>query len=369
MIEASPPTARAHPPLAGSAAGPSSPGPVRWVNPSQDSDWDARVSLHPHPSFFHSAAWARVLESTYGFKPVYFARDEPDHGRTLWPLMEVESWLTGRRGVALPFTDDCAPLWRGPDAGRDLVKSVIEFGRGRGWKHVEFRGGTELFEGVTPSLSFHGHILDLSGDEAVRFARLESSVRRAIRKAEKEGVVVEVHRSLEAVEAFYALHCATRKKHGAPPQPFAFFRNIHEHVLARNLGMVALAKYQGNPIAANMYFQAGSEAIYKFGASAERFLHLRGSNLVMWEALKWHARNGARTMNLGRTSLANEGLRRFKLGWGGAEHRIDYFKHDLQTNRYVRDRDGATGWRNRIFSRLPIPVSRWIGARLYRHAA
>ena len=45
--------------------------------------------------------------------------------------MEVDSWLTGRRGMALPFTDACAPLcrfrtefealfktrWIGPGAG------------------------------------------------------------------------------------------------------------------------------------------------------------------------------------------------------------------------------------------------------------
>ena len=364
MIEASLPPVPNRPPLPACAARPPGAGLVQWVNPAQDPDWDARMAVHPGHTFFHSAAWARVLQSTYGFKPVYFTRDEPDGGRTVWPLMEAESRLTGRRGVALPFTDDCAPLWSGPDGSRNLVQSVIEYGRGRAWKHVEFRGGGEWFAGVSPSLSFHGHVLDLSGDEGALFARLESSVRRAIRKAEKEGVVVEFARSREAVETFYALHCETRKKHGTPPQPFEFFRKIHEHILARNLGMVALARHQGKPIAANMYFCAGSEAIYKFGASDERFLPLRGSNLVMWEAIKWHARAGARTMNLGRTSLANEGLRRFKLGWGSAEHRIDYFKYDLRTNRYVQDRDGATGWRNRVFSRLPVPLLRWIGARV-----
>ena len=278
-------------------------GSIQWVNPAGDPAWDARLARHEQHSFFHSAAWARVLEGTYGFQPLYLTRDEADEAPSLWPLMEVESWLTGRRGVALPFTDDCAPLFSRRNPPGELVQKVIDFGKARAWKHVEFRGGKELFEGVSPSVSFHGHTLDLLGDEPALFARLESSVRRAVRKAEKEGVTVEITRDLEAVRTFYALHCETRRKHGTPPQPFGFFARIHEHIMSRNLGTVAVAKHLGNPVAANVYFYSGGGAIYKYGASDERFQHLRASNLVMWEAIKWHARNGARhSMNMGRTS-------------------------------------------------------------------
>src|SRR5690242_11180914 len=79
------------------------------VNPLEDSSWDARLAATPGASFFHGTPWIRVLVDTYGFNPVFFVQGD-EAARSIVPLMEVDSWLTGRRGVALPFTDECAPL-------------------------------------------------------------------------------------------------------------------------------------------------------------------------------------------------------------------------------------------------------------------
>ena len=339
------------------------------VNPVDCPGWDALVMDHSGCSFFHGSAWARTLQSAYGFRPIYFTATAADGRSSILPLMEVNSWVTGRRGIALPFTDDCEPLYSDLRSIRRLIQAALEFGRTRGWKSVEWRGGRELFSEAPPSLSFYGHSVDLEADEERMFARLESSVRRAIRKAEKSGVTVTISQSLEAMRVFYSLQCQTRQKHGLPPQPFAFFQSIFAHILSRNLGMIAIARHQERPVAASVYFQLGARAVYKYGASDEAFQHLRGANVVMWEAIKWHARQGARTLHLGRTSLGNEGLRRFKLGWGAAEQKIEYVKYDLRQERFVTETDGATGWYNRVFKVLPTGLSRVIGSVLYRHCA
>jgi hypothetical protein len=339
------------------------------VNPVDHPGWDALVMAHPQGSIFHGSAWAKTLQRSYEFRPVYFTAGEADGRSAVLPLMEVDSWLTGRRGIALPFTDDCEPLYSDADTIRNLIQAAVKFGKSRGWKSVEWRGGRELFPEAPPSLSFYGHSIDLGPDEDRMFARLESSVRRAIRKAEKAGVTVEVSRSLQAMKVFYALHCRTRQKHGLPPQPFVFFQNIFEHVLSKKQGMIAIASCQQRPVAASVYFQFGARAVYKYGASDGEFQHLRGANSVMWEAIKWHARNGAKTLHLGRTSLGNEGLRRFKLGWGAGEQTIAYVKYDLRQDRFIVETDETTGWYNRVFNLLPVRVSRLMGAVLYRHCA
>ena len=283
--------------------------------------------------------------------------------------MEVDSWLTGRRGIALPFTDDCEPLYYDAAAIQRLIQGALKFGRARGWKSVEWRGGQELFGETPASLSFYGHTVELVEDQDRMFARLDSPVRRAIRKAEKGGVMVTISQTLEAMKVFYSLQCKTRRKHGLPPQPFAFFQNIFEHILSKNLGMIAIASCQQRPIAASVYFQLGTRAVYKYGASDEAFQDLRGPNAVMWEAIKWHARNGATTLHLGRTSIENGGLRRFKLGWGAGEQKIEYFKYDMRKDRFITETDESTGWYNRAFKLLPTGLSRLIGALLYRHCA
>jgi len=339
------------------------------VNPVGYPDWDSLLAAHPRHSFFHGAAWAATLQATYGFKPVYFTAGTAGGIVSILPLMEVDSWLTGRRGIALPYTDKCEPLVADPASMRNLIEAAMAFGRMRGWKSVEWRGGRELFAEAPASLAFYEHNLVLEPDADLMFARLDSSVRRAIRKAEKSGVTVMVSQSLEAMKVFYLLQCKSRRKHGLPPQPFIFFRNIFEQILSKNQGMIAIASSQQRPVAASVYLQMGTRAIYKFGASDDVFQHLRGPNLVMWEAMKWLSRHGATTLNLGRTSLANEGLRKFKLGWGATEEIIAYVKYDLRKHVFVTETDGTSGWYNRVFKVIPSEISRLAGALLYRHCA
>jgi hypothetical protein len=79
------------------------------------------------------------------------------------------------------------------------------------------------------------------------------------------------------------------------------------------------------------------------------------------------AEEGLSTLNLGRTSLSNEGLRRFKLGLGAVEKKLQYAKYDFSSRQFVADVDRAHGWFNRVFSRLPLPILRLAGAALYPH--
>jgi len=342
---------------------------IQRINPVGYADWNALIASQPKHSFFHTSEWAKVLADTYGYTPVNFAAGETGSLCSLLPLMEVDSWLTGRRGIGLPFTDDCEPLGADAAVFQKLFTSAVEFGKSRNWKYIECRGGRELFGEVPASLLFYGHGLDLTAGEDGLFSRLESSVRRAIGKAEKAGVTVQILRSAEAVRIFYSLHCRTRKKHGLPPQPLKFFLNIHRHILSHDLGMVILARHHGRPIAASIYVNFGDQAIYKYGASNEAFQNMRGSNLVMWAAIKEYVRRGAKHLDLGRTSVGNAGLRKFKLGWGAKEHKIEYVKFDLRKNEFVTDADETSGWHTRIFRRMPVFLSRLIGAGLYKHWA
>ena len=342
---------------------------VHRISPLEISNWDARLSSRPGFSFFHGAAWARVLVETYGFTPFYLATGPAAVPESVLPMMEVDSWLTGRRGVALPFTDECAPLTPSRAEHEKLFQSAVTLGRERGWKHIECRGGRELFGEVTAALSFYGHRLALEPDEEKMFGRLEGSVRRAIRKSQKDGVTVELSPALDAVRIFYRLQCATRKRHGLPPQPFEFFVNIHRHVLSQNQGIVAVARHHGQAVAAAVYFFLGSRAIYKYGASDLARQELRANNSVMWEAIRWLAQRGATQLHFGKTARANGGLRRFKLAWGATEETLDYVKYDLRKNQFVTDTDAVSGWHNAVFRSLPAGLARTAGNLLYKHWA
>jgi hypothetical protein len=336
------------------------------LDPLNYPGWDSLLSAHGHASFFHSLAWARVLHDTYGHRPTYICRIADSGLRALLPIMEVSSWFTGRRGVSLPFTDVC-PALKSTPADHTLYNVALESGRERGWRYFESRNNNDDWPEAQPSVSFYGHAIDLQGGPEAVFKRFSSALRRGIRKAQDQGVQIEFDTRPETIALYYSLHCRTRRKHGVPPQPFRFFENIGRHVFRAGQGFLAVARLASKPIAAAVFFHHQGQAFYKFGASDYRLQHLRPNNLLMWESMKRFAAQGFESVHLGRTSLSNEGLRRFKLGLGAAEQPIRYAKYDLKREAFVRDIDRSEQPIKRLFGYLPSSLFRLVGRLLYPH--
>lgn len=340
---------------------------LRVVDPTEWPGWDDALLSFDNHSIFHTTHWARVLVEAYGYRPRYFVALGNGVPRALIPVMEVSSLLTGRRGVSLPFTDSCEPLAQDDATLRELNGFVVQYGREAGWKSIEWRGGEGLFPNEKVSSLYYQHTIALPAQAGELESGLRSSTRRNIRKAEREGIEVQVSRSYEAVEAFYRLNCMTRRHHGLPPQPIHFFRKIFEHIISRDRGVVVLGLHRKQVISACVYLHFGANAIYKYGASDRRFQNLRPNNLVMWEGLRWCQSRGFRRLSLGRSEPENSGLLQFKRGWSGQEGFLHYRRLDFHTRRFVEDRVHAAGTVSRILRAAPIPLLRLIGAVLYRH--
>jgi hypothetical protein len=387
---------------------------IQIIDPTRFPSWDSMLFRTPGATFFHGSAWARVLSESYGYTPLYFSVIDGEKLHALVPMMEVNSFLTGKRGVSLPFTDYCDPLIdksvESPDRA-EMFHKIVGFGKKRGWKYIELRFGGEYLRnqdsapstqdsgrpsllpapcsplpasmsGVllaprssflapvpapSPFVTYLGHTMDLARGEKVLQAALRDSTRRNIRKAAARGLDVRITHDLEGIREFYRLHCLTRKLHGLPPQPFSFFKKIHERVISTGQGFVVLASRGGKNIAGSVFFYFGERALFKYGASDRKYQDLRANNLVMWEAVKWFAERGFKTLCLGRTDMENEGLRQFKNGWGAGENQIQYFKYDLRQDAFIAARPKGKPAYTSLFRATPIPVLNVIGSLVYRH--
>lgn len=337
------------------------------LNPLGYPRWDELLINCPEATFFHSSHWARVLHEAYGYEPCCAASIENNHFTALLPCMEVRSPFTGKRGVSLPFTDYCVPLLPDGMNFREMLQTLVEHGRKSAWRSLELRTGSTLPADAPASSTWRHHALGLSKGETALFKGLRESTRRNIKKSEKSGVEVREETSKDAVQDFYRLNCLTRKLHGLPPQPHRFFDKLQEHVLAKGHGMIVSASYRGKVIAGSVFLHFRDKAVYKYGASDRQHQHLRASNLVMWEAIRWYARQGFRTLSFGRTEPENEGLLQFKRGWGAREEMISYVKYDLKHSTFIKEQPKVTGFHNRIFAAMPMPLLRVAGELLYRH--
>jgi hypothetical protein len=340
---------------------------MRIFDPVRDPAWDHLVALHCDACCFHTSAWAKVLQQSYNHQPFYLQFSHRRRLVALIPLMEVRSLFTGRRGVCLPFSDACEPLVFDPEAVGLVKDRLIRFAHERCWKYVEIRGGKSFPLASSSTAKFYGYRLDLRGGAKELISRFASPVRRAIRKAERNGVSAEIVRNRQAIADFYRLHAQTRRRHGLPPQPASFFLNIYEQIIKPGLGFVVIAQQRSHPIAAAIFFRFGKNALYKYGASDKKFQELRANNLVMWQGIQFLARNGAEQLHFGRTECKNDGLRRFKLSWGAEEETIDYFRVDPSTRKCLVAPSSGSGFHNKVFARLPLAVNRLAGSMIYPH--
>jgi hypothetical protein len=337
------------------------------INPLEYPNWDELLLTNGDYSFFHSSSWARVLCESYKYKPLYFTSIDNGKLSDLIPVMEVRSPLTGRRGVSLPFTDYCQPIASDKSHFQEIIDNLIKYGKNAGWKYIEWRGAENYFQDITHSSFYYGHTLDLTQNEQELLSSFRSSTKRNIKKAIKEGVNIKISNSLESIKAFYRLNCITRKHHGLPPQPYYFFKKIYEHIISKKKGFVVLASFRKRTIAGAVYFYFGEKVIFKYGASERAYHHLRPNNLIMWEAIKWYARNGFKTFSLGRAEPENEGLLQFKQGWGTTENIIRYYKYNFKKSSFISERSKLTGFHNKVFNVTPIPVLKLVGSMLYKY--
>jgi len=82
---------------------------IEIINPIEYPDWDDLLLTSDQSIFFQTSAWARVLCESYNYTPLYFITKENDRLSSLIPVMEVKSFLTGKRGISLLTTAPLSP--------------------------------------------------------------------------------------------------------------------------------------------------------------------------------------------------------------------------------------------------------------------
>jgi hypothetical protein len=340
---------------------------VRIIDPRRAEWWDPLIQADPRATIFHSSSWARVVADTYGYMPRYLAAESAS-GWCVVPVMEVKDILRRRRGIGLPFSDAVPVLGDRGALRAETLEALVDYAERRRWQSVEIRDELHGITGAGEMTRYVHHQVKLDGGIDAVAGSLHDAIRRNIRKAERSGVAVSHSRDSDAMEGFFRLHCLTRRKHGIPPQPLVFFRNLWKEIVEPGNGFVTSAFFQGRLISAAVFLLFGGTAVFKFGASVESRHPLRANNLVMWRSMQKCMEAGCRLLSLGRSDAHQDGLIRYKDGWGGEKRPCTYTVWGGH-GRSSTTRRIAGAAMTRVARRLPIPVLRLLGEIAYRHLA
>lgn len=341
---------------------------ARLIDPITDPDWLTFVDGSPTAGIFHHPRWLELLHAQYGYELRACCVGNGAEIEAGIPIARIESRLTGKRLVSLPFSDVCSPAFAagaGPTAWDSLGPALVEEAE-RAGLDLTVHAAVPNLPGAHIRGAYVRHLLPLAQDPAqVERRYSKSQIRRGIKKARREGLRSEHRTDRDALDAFYSLHLKTRRKLGVPIQPKRFIRRFEE-LFDEGLGFVSLIFDGQRPIAAGVFLTYKGTMTYKYGASDPASLGKRPNNLLFSDAIRWACEAGFRTLDFGRTDVDNKGLRSFKGAWGANELDLSYtYLSDSTPPHTATLRDRVMGG---VIRRSPAVVSRLVGEALYRHA-
>lgn len=344
------------------------------VDPLQDSRWEGFLQRHPQASVFHSSAWLEAVRRTYGYKPIAYTTAPP--GAALQNglvFCRVESWLTGRRLVSLPFSDHCEPLLDTAADPQIFLRALEqEFGHER-WRYIEIRpvnplvGATGLFHSASV---YCFHQIDLRPNLDTLFHNFhKDSVQRKIRRAEREALTYQDGRSESLLDSFYHLLLLTRRRHRLPPQPRQWFQNLIERF---GDGLkIRVASKDGQPVAGIITLRYKDTLVYKYGCSDAQFNALGGTHLLFWRSIQDAKNDGLCVFDLGRTDVQNTGLITFKDRWGASRSTLNYSRYTSSAHSSGVFKEAGEDWKLRLarhmLARAPISFLSAVGDIFYKH--
>jgi CelD/BcsL family acetyltransferase involved in cellulose biosynthesis len=332
----------------------------------KDERWLDFIASRSESTIFHHPAWMDTLAESYGYRPfVLAACDGSGQIKAGLPLMEVRSVVTGRRWVALPFTDYCMPLSSDREALGQLARDLGSLYQAGSVPKIEVRWELPARPAIQSQVAYHLHTLRLTSDPEVVMKGFKRTHRQNIGTAENRGVHIERGTDLEHLRRFYEMQVGTRRRFGIPVQPWKFFELLGKHVFARDLGFVLLAYADGQCLAGGLFLHWQQTLTYKYAASSDEGQEYRPNNLLSWTAMRWGCENGYTAFDLGRTGLENGGLARFKRGWGAEEQPLTYCT--LGAASPGTDDGRLMSYMETVIQRAPPWVCKAAGALLYKH--
>lgn len=189
----------------------------------------------------------------------------------------------------------------------------------------------------------HTIFVDLDKDQAILWAEMNKKTRNLIRKAEKNGISIEMTDNREDLERFAELYLETMKKNQAHNKyffPKHFFENTVT-LLDSNISLF-VAKLNNKIISAALFIHKYDYIHYHFSGSDKKYLKYAPNNLLIWRVILWAKEKGYKKMHLGGGSGKDDNLFRFKEGFSKDKKKFCtastiYIKDEYEKLCYLKD--------------------------------
>lgn len=349
---------------------------VSLIDPLRNHRWDRFVHAHPYGWITHLSGWKRVLDRNFKHMCGYYlALTSPDGGiRAALPIYAVQSWLTGRRLVSIPFASLCDPLVSEPYEMETLCDAVLRLAEQLGITRIEIRTAQAPHlldrERFRTDCGHKHHFIRLSGDpEEVRRRFHRSCVRQRILRAESSGLSIIRGRREADLMDFYLLHRVMRRKRGLPPQPYHLVKSLWQTFSGQGLAELLLCRKGAQTVAGVLLFTYKGRVSIEYSAMDAEHIDCSPLHFLLWNVIKEACRSGYQRFDFGQTKEQNKSLMDFKSHWGTEMLDLPHFLYpnDSALPSPLYNRLLARKALHYLCNKAPDTALSYLGEFCYRH--
>lgn len=323
-------------------------------------EWQSFLKGHKH-LIFHTPKFKQFIEETFkNTKTVYLAAVEEGEIKTIFPFFFIKHAIFGKKIISAVFIE-----YGGPAGDVTYVCGMIDYFKSKyanGVDYIEVRHGFDeadvtLTNCFKKDVKFKKFILKL-GDADTIWKKVDKMRKKAVKKAEKSGIVVK-ELSEDDVDELYNLYLKNMKSFGSPPYPKEFFINFFKYKLGKCYG-----SFYDNKLVAMLLGYICNERIHiVIAVSDDKYLNYRPNDAMHWEFIKFGCDNDFKIFDFGRVK-EESGQFDFKRRWGAELFDLPHYYYMCKGQKELPNID-IDNFKFKllisVWKRLPLFVTKWIG--------
>lgn len=310
-------------------------------------------------------AWLLVLRDGLGHIPYCIQAVEGETTRGILPLLLVRSLLFGRFLVSMPYlnyggvaADD------GPTATR-LIDRAVELADELGVRYLELRHETLLdHEKLSGKMTDKVHMrLQLPAESETLWKALPAKVRNQVRKGQKSGLTLAWGRQ-ELLREFHAVFSENMRDLGTPCFGRSLFASMLHHF--EDQAEVCVVRADGIAVASAVSLHGSGVTEVPSASCLRRYNSTCANMLMYWHLLERAIERRQQIFDFGRSSRDGSTYR-FKEQWG-AQPAAAAWQHFVRMGAPSDMRPDSPRYQRmiKIWQRLPVALTRWLGPAIVR---
>lgn len=307
--------------------------------------WNQQLVKSNDSSIYQVSRYGRVYEDVFESKPFYIVVESNGevagqllaiiHTKYYWKDSNLISKSLGSKlNLNSVLRWEYGPIIHHSESKKEILDAILSAldKIARENDVTMIRGTTQPYFGLDATDVFQKqgydhsewatYVIDLPPESDHLYNKLNKETRYDIRKAEKNGLELEIIDKFQAFEDYSELALSSRLRAGEKRRENALFvRKFWENLYESGHLHVFTAKKDGELLGA-IEALTFNKSILQYGIANSPKAHLLGGTFLTWNAINWSIRNGFATFDMGGANPnplteKEKAIDFYKSKWGG----------------------------------------------------